>query len=276
MRSTRKRQKKLQFPEPEQCHPRLGVRPAEGCIPAAVLQEVATILGTAPNRSDIEKKLNVPPKQEYTFVNALPLDEPKKRELVKTYLRPKQPDEWKADPDMWLNSLDIGNVMNQYEDSHPNFEFMGPYPIDFAAPDPYNKNGKCLIQEMCEIKTADALAKGTKYIGLIFNLDAHFKGGSHWVAAFIDLVKHKCYYFDSYGMEPPAQIQKFMKWITTQDKAMKLYYNGRRFQYKNSECGMYSIYFIICMLEGQDFQAFSRKAPPDSFMLDLRDWFFST
>ena len=57
---------------------------------------------------------------------------------------------------------------------------------------------------------------------------------------------------------------------------MNLYYNGRRFQYKSSECGMYSMYFIICMLAGDDFQAFSRKAPPDSFMLDLRDWMFST
>ena len=278
MRSTRKRikSKKIHYPGTEQCHPRIG-KSAEGCIPANILNEVANILGTEANRIEIEKKLNVSPNHEYSFVNALPFDEAKKRDLVKTYLRPKQPDEWKADPDMWLNSLDIGNVMNQYEESHPDFEFMGPYPIDFAAPDPYNGNeGKCLIQEMCEIKTADALAKGTKYIGIIYNLDPHFKSGSHWVAAFIDLVKHNCYYFDSYGMEPPMQIQKFMKWITTQDNTMKLFYNGRRFQYKNSECGMYSMYFIICMLEGQDFQSFSRKAPPDSFMLDLRDCLFST
>jgi hypothetical protein len=57
---------------------------------------------------------------------------------------------------------------------------------------------------------------------------------------------------------------------------MKLFYNGRRFQYKNSECGMYSMYFIIRMLMGDDFKRFSRKAPPDAFMLDLRDWLFST
>ena len=287
MRSTRKsKKKKMPFPGPEQCHPRVGnTRHVDGCIPQDILKEVAKKLDVSETRSAIEKKLDVKPKHEYSFVQALPFDDARKRELVKTYLRPKQPDEWKNDPDMWLNSLDITHVMNQYEDAFPNFEFMGPFPIDFAAPDPYSGGNKCLIQEMCEIKTTEALAKGTQYIGIIYNLDAHYKGGSHWVATFIDLVKHNTYYFDSYGMEPPVQIQKFMKWLTTQDThmeistpetKMKLYYNGRRFQFKGSECGMYSMYFIIRMLAGDDFQAFSRKAPPDSFMLDLRDYLFST
>jgi len=278
MRNTRKKHdKKLVKPGPEQCHPKVGSkRPAEGCLPVEVLQEVATKLNVEPNRHSIEKALNVTAKHEYSFVKALPIDEGKKNTYIHQYLRPKQPDDWKDDPDKWLNSLDITHVMNQYEEAFSDFEFMGPFPIDFAAPDPYNKDGKCLIQEMCEIKTTVALANGTKYIGIIYNLDPHFKSGSHWVACFIDLVKHKTYYFDSYGMEPPGQIKKFMKWLTTQDSLMKLYYNGRRFQYQNSECGMYSMYFIIRMLSGDDFQAFSREAPPDSFMLDLRDWMFST
>jgi hypothetical protein len=279
MRKSKTHKKKMDQKQagPEQCHPRVGLkRSSEGCIPNNIIVEVATKLNVSPTRSEIEKSLNVKPKHEYSFVKALPLDETKKKELIKQYLRPKQPDEWKEDPDKWLNNLDITHVMNQYEEAYPDFEFMGPYPIDFAAPDPYNKDGKCLIQEMCEIKTVVALQNGTKYIGIIYNLDPHFKSGSHWVATFIDLVKHKTYYFDSYGMVPPSQIQKFMKWLTTQDTEMKLYYNGRRFQYNNSECGMYSMFFIIRMLDGEDFQTFSRKAPPDSFMLDLRDWIFST
>jgi len=277
MRNNTRKIKKLPSPGPEQCHPKVGKsRPSEGCIPQEILTEVATKLNIEANRSAIEKALNVTPKHEYTFVKALPIEEPRKMELIRNYLRPKQPDDWKSDPDKWLNSLDIEYVMNQYEDAYPNFEFMGPYPIDFAAPDPYKKDGKCLIQEMCELRVSESLANGTQYIGIIYNLDPHFKGGSHWVAVFIDLVKHKTYYFDSYGMEAPQQIQKFMKWLTTQDKDMKLFYNGRRFQYQNSECGMYSMYFIIRMLMGDDFKRFSRKAPPDAFMLDLRDWLFST
>jgi hypothetical protein len=276
---THKKKKNLPFPGPEQCHPKVGTKtPKDGCIPQDILLEVASTLQVSPSRSAIEKHLNIKPHNEYSFIKALPFDDLKKNQLIKEYLRPKKPDSWNDDEDKWLNSLDIENVMNQYEEAYPNFEFMGPYPIDFAAPDPYNKDGgaKCLIQEMCEIKTAVALSNGTQYIGIIYNLDPHFKSGSHWVAVFIDLIKHKTYYFDSYGMEAPQQIQKFMKWLTTQDDKMKLFYNGRRFQYKNSECGMYSMYFIIRMLMGDDFKKFARLAPPDSFMLDLRSWLFST
>jgi hypothetical protein len=77
-------------------------------------------------------------------------------------------------------------------------------------------------------------------------------------------------------MYPPKQIAKFMKWLTTQDAAMKLQYNGRRFQHKNTECGMYSLYFIIRMLAGDRFRSFTRQSPPDAEMLKLRHWIFST
>lgn len=268
----------LQPPGPEQCHPRVGnERPLEGCLPQEVLQEVATNLGL-PNasRKTIEEHLNVPAKQEYSFVNALPFDERKKKELMKQYLRPKQPDSWSKDPDKWLNTFDILNVMNQYEESHPDFEFLGAHPIDFGHKISNNDPNKCLVEEICKIDINESLAKNKKYIGIVFNLDPSYKSGSHWVALYIDLVKHKTYYFDSYAVETPIQIEKFMKWLTTQDPKMKLFWNGNRFQYMNSECGMYSMYFIIRMLMGDDFQTFSRTKPPDSYMLDLRDWLFST
>jgi len=271
-------------PGPEQCHPRVGptrpLKPSEGCIPLDILKKVAGKLDIDSNSQDlrkqIEEKLNVKPVHEYSFVKALPLDEKEKQSLIKQYLRPKMPEGWKSDPDKWLNSNDITYVMEQYEEAFPKFEFMGPHPIDFAAPDPYTKDGKCLINEMCEIRVTNALKEGTESIGVIYNLDPHFKGGSHWVGVYIDLKNHKTYYFDSYAMEPPKQIATFMKWLTTQDPQMKLFYNGNRFQKGGSECGMYSMYFILRMLEGDDFQAFSRTKPPDSFMLDLRDWLFST
>jgi hypothetical protein len=275
MRKTKKR--KVPYPGPKQCHPRVGdKRPLEGCIPQEVLTEVGNILNVEPTRQSIETKLGVAAEKEYTFVKALPFDDSRKNKLISTYLRPKKPEDWNSDPDKWLNSLDIENVMNQYEEAYTDFEFMGPFPIDFAAPDPYTKNGKCLIQEMCELKVTKAIENGTKYIGIIYNLDAHYKGGSHWVATFIDLLKHKTYYFDSYGMEAPEQIQIFMKWLKGQDPSMQLEYNGRKFQYKNSECGMYCLYFLIRMLKGDNFIKFVRKEPPDSFMLYLRDWLFST
>ena len=170
--------------------------------------------------------------------------------------------------------------MNQYEEAYSNFEFIGPVPIDFDAPAPENpllgKWGKCIVDELCKLDVAEVNKKGTEKIGIIFNLDKHDEPGSHWVCGFVDYPNKSAYYFDSYAIEPPKQIETFMKWLTTQDSAMKLFYNGNRFQRGGSECGMYSMYFILRMLEGDDFQAFSRTKPPDSFMLDLRDWLFST
>ena len=281
---TRKRSKKqIPGPGPSQCHPRVGdKRPAQGCLPMSILERAAKKLGVEGKspialRSQLERKLNVNSGQENTFVNALPFTDSEKQYLKTTYLRPEQPVKWRDDPDMWLDSTNIENVMKQYEDAYSNFEFMGPFPIDFAAPDPYTKSkDQCLIKEICSLRVTDSIKNGTQYIGIIYNLDPHFKDGSHWVANFIDIPKHRCYYFDSYGYEPPKQVARFMKWLTTQDPQMKLAYNARRFQQKDSECGMYSLYFIIRMLMGDQFRPFCRRQPPDSTMLDFRDWLFST
>ena len=272
--------KQIPAPGPSQCHPRVGSnRPVQGCLPQSILDRAAKKLGVAASRKNLDSHLKIPPGQEMSFLKALPFTDAEKQTLAKTYLRPEQPSKWKEDPDMWLDSLNIEAVMKQYEEAFSWFEFMGPFPIDFAAPDPYNHSGgqqKCLIGEICGLRMEDALKQGTKSIGIIYNLDPHFKDGSHWVANYIDIPNHKCYYFDSYGYEPPKQIATFMKWLTTQDPKMKLMYNARRFQHLGSECGMYSLYFVIRMLSGDVFRPFCRRQPRDSVMLDLRDWLFST
>lgn len=277
-------------PGPCQCRPRIGKsRPVYGCLPANELQKLRTTvlggsqLGAGNNGSNLRKireqianKLNVNTQDEASFINALPVDSKEKQRLKENYLRPEQPQAWKSDPDMWLDSLNIASVMKQYETDRSDFEFLGPFPIDFAAPDPYDKTKQeCLIDEICDLNLKQMKANGKTKIGIIYNLDPHYKNGSHWVANFIDLDKNRTYYFDSYGMEAPHQIQKFMQWLTLQEPKMKLAYNARRFQFKGSECGMYSMYFIIRMLMGEDFLHFCRRAPRDGAMLYLRNWLFS-
>jgi len=289
------RKAKQPDPGPSQCHPSLGsIAPNQGCLPMETLKKAATKLHlyAEPStdymaiRKMIESNLGIKePRGERTFLNALPLSQHEKTELGKKYLRPAAPKEWTEDPDMWLDTNNIADVMNQYEEARTKngvkeFEFMGPFPIDFAAPDPYKKGHdnkkQCLMNEVCEIRVQQALANGTKSIGIVYNLDPHYKSGSHWVANYIDLAGHSCYYFDSYGMKPPPQIETFMKWLAVQDPTMKLQSNARRLQYSNTECGMYCIYMIIRMLEGDQFLQITRRKPKDADMLDLRDWIFST
>lgn len=287
MAKTRRRTSKKAIPPPgpSQCHPRVGLtRPSVGCLPLSKYKEIASTLGVnsdltpAALRLSLNEKLGVEPGNEYSFLQATPLLPEEKQSLATQFLRPPMPPEWKSDPDQWLDSLNIEAVMKQYEEVRTDFEFMGPFPIDFAAPDPYlhDASKQCLIREICDLNVKKFFKEGKKYIGIIYNLDPHFKGGSHWIASFIDIPRHKCYYFDSYGLAPPKPIAKFMKWLTTQDSQMKLYYNSRRFQFKGSECGVYSLYFIIRMLAGDAFQPFCRRAPRDAAMLDLRDELFST
>lgn len=309
-RKTMKKKRGVQqqpAPGPSQCHPSVKKPGAHGCLPLEVLQRVAGQIGVSPSltgkalRSSIEKALNVTkPGAERTFLQALPISAQEKADLGRRALRPAMPAGWYEDPDMWLDSNNIADVMNQYEEAYPHFEFMGPFPIDFAAPDPYVKEQKvgmvgqapiggrmappgaavmtkkCLMNEICEFRVKKAMSNGTRAIGIVYNLDPHFKSGSHWVANYIDIPRHRCYYFDSYGMAPPPQVAKFMRWLTTQDPKMRLEYSSRRLQFNDSECGVYSMYFIIRMLHGDKFTEFSRRRPKDADMLDLRDWLFST
>lgn len=279
---------KQPMPGPSQCHPSMGkVTPPHGCVPLETLQRVGTQLGIQPTidgiqlRKELQNKLAIPPGGgERTFLFKLPISDQEKNDIARRSLRPAAPEGWKADPDMWLDSNNIAAVLNQYEEAYPNFEFMGPFPIDFAAPDPYKKgaNGqqKCLMNEICELRVSQALQNGTSSVGIVYNLDPHYKSGSHWVANYIDIPNNKCYYFDSYGMAPPTQVARFMQWLTTQDPSMKLFYGSRRLQFHNTECGIYCIYFITRMLEGDKFLQITRRRPKDADMMDLRDWLFST
>ena len=269
-------------PGPCQCHPRVGnKRPAGGCIPESVLKTVAAKISLSHSskglRAALEKHFGVEPEQEYSFLMKLPLSQAERGKIAAEYLRPMAPEAWKKDPDMWLDSVNITEVMNQYEEAYPKFEFMGPFPIDFASKDPYQEGGepRCLMNEVCEFRVQKAIQSGTESVGIVYNLDPHDKGGSHWVATFLDIKHHRCLYFDSYGMKPPAQIAKFMKWLTTQDPSLTLSYNSKRIQFKNTECGMYSMYFIIRMLMGDEFVSFSRASPKDDIMMSVRKCLYS-
>jgi hypothetical protein len=91
-----------------------------------------------------------------------------------------------------------------------------------------------LVNEYLSLILKDSKAEVSLKSGSSHNLDPHYKSGSHWVANYIDLDKHCCYYFDSYGMETPKQIEKFMQFLTLQDPRMKLAYNARRFQFQGT------------------------------------------
>ena len=122
---------------------------------------------------------------------------------------PEMPTSWLHNPNEWLSSLDIAKVMNQWEHRYKCFKFIGPSPIDY---DTHKMFGECVWDELCKFNLKTHLKNKKKKIGVIFNLDPHYKSGSHWVAVFLNDNKKTIYYFDSYGDHPPRQIKKFIDW----------------------------------------------------------------
>lgn len=294
------------------------------------------------------------------------LDSKYTEEIDIEHFKPIIPYEWNKNKTMWLNTMDIANVLNQYHKKYKDFQFIGPVPIDFNSP--LGDTGICVVEEMCKINIGKLFKNGKRKIGIVFNLDPHNEKGSHWVSMFINLNNGGIYYFDSYGLEPKEEIKNFMKRVHKQgnmcllnnvinynefenvnvdllpidvldektikvnskiakifyendlisfvssnkkceknkmckktkelnmidfidyssniiylqnklkdssynfavNKGFKFFINKKRHQYKNSECGVYSIYFIVQLLSGKEFKEVVNSHLPDEKMEKYR------
>lgn len=263
--------RKKRYPKPgsKMCHPRIGAGKSS-CLPKNILYKI----GKSTRRNIVAKKLGCPEDSEICILDKSSLSAEEKQKVERDYLRPRKPEEWKKKPNTWLDNFNITDVMKQYEEAYPHFHFLGTEPIDFLVRDP--KNGACISNNICKLDLAEEKRRGKTKLGIIYNLDPSYKGGSHWVGFFIDLDTHNAYYFDSYGMDPPENVKYFMRYLALKDPKMKPHFNGHRFQYGGSECGMYSMYFIYCMLTGMSFKKFVRMEVPDSVMEEFRDWMFAS
>jgi len=165
---------------------------------------------------------------------------------------PDAPMEWKDNPNEWLSNHDISKVLKQYEKTYPEFKYFEPSPIDFDKK-PKQKYGKCVSDELCQFKLEPLLRKGKRKIGFVFNLDKHTQDGSHWVSMFLDIDDHFIFFFDSTGDDIPDEISKLKDRIVEQASVIgiELHFlknHPSSHQYQDTECGMYSLFFIITLL----------------------------
>ena len=198
----------------------------------------------------LQKNLQNVCSKESCWLNQKFVDDKASKDLSSSFA-PVAPASWKKKPNEWLSSTDILKVMKQYEKAYKCFEFMGPSPIDYDTKQMY---GECVWQELCEFNLQEQINKGKTKIGVSFNLDPHYKGGSHWVSMFINIKKHTIFYFDSAGEKIPPQIMKFANTIITQGKSLGMNFTFDQnhpveHQYGTTECGIYSLFFIVHMLE---------------------------
>lgn len=192
----------------------------------------------------------------------------------------------------WLSTSNINNVLNQYENKYNDFVFLGALPNDFQ---------ELTFLGLSDIDFDDFVSEGKHKLGFVINLDTHEKPGSHWVALYTNLIKNQIYYFDSLGQKPGPRIRKFNKKIlnymykkkynkevkfNSLIKKIKSYknidflndfdirYNNIQHQFKDSECGVYSINFIIRAAKDESFDNITKNITHDSEINECRDVYF--
>lgn len=196
--------------------------------------------------------------------------------------KPHMPKEWKKNKNAWLSNYDIDLVLKQYERIYSDFKTYNASASD------------CPVEVTCPLSNLDPFklrAEGRTKIGIVFNLDKTGESGSHWVAVYIDLKIAKdpltaedlkkmakdpveINYYDSYGDPPVDGIKMFIvrlgeKFLLKGEK-VKILYNDKRHQYGNSECGVYSMNFILERLHGTPMKKISKSKIMDKEMNNMR------
>ena len=201
------------------------------------------------------------------------------RDMEETFA-PESPAEWASNPNEWLTSIDIMKVMKQYERAYKCFDFIGPSPIDFDTRKLY---GDCVWEELCNFSLAEQIKNGKTKIGIILNTDPHNKPGQHWISMFINTKKRTISFFDSVGDKAPPQVMTFVKRIIKQGRQMTPKIQMRfdqnhpvEHQYGTTECGIYSLFFIVHLLEDKITEHYLKThILKDAYMENFRKVYFN-
>lgn len=172
---------------------------------------------------------------------------------------------------VWITNQNINELFSQYESIYPDFKFLGIAPYDF------HKVSYPLINHY---DIDYLLSNGFTKYGVIFNNDTHEGKGTHWTSYFCDITNCKVYFFDSAGKKPKPRFHKYIQNIAKTiekkyNKKVECVYNNIRHQFNKSECGMYSIYFILCMLKGKNINTVINKRIGDIILNAKRDDYFT-
>ena len=127
---------------------------------------------------------------------------------------------------------------------------------------------------------------------MVFNLDEHDESGSHWVSLYVDIPHKIIFYFDSALNDTPPEIEVLAQRVLEQAKQLGLSFayqkNTVQHQFSNTECGMYSLFFLITLItekwggEGKQMsipsclQRFKSQRIPDKIVSKFREHYFNS
>lgn len=158
-----------------------------------------------------------------------------------------------GDTSQWFTDVDISDIMADYARRYPDYAFLGAVPSD------------CSQYPTCSIANAnfeELYAEGKRQFGVVYNRDIVGNSGTHWVGLYLAAPKDgenlaKIYFCDSAGKPPsPAMfhfLEAYEKWCRSHGWEVEERTNTIRYQKDKTECGVYSCYFIIRLLGGDQF-----------------------
>jgi len=203
---------------------------------------------------------------EWEWMDNKSIRELNDREIKYETFKPPMPTNWLKNKFTWLTTTDILNVMRQYEKLYREFKFFGPVPVDCP---------KDIYCELTNIDLAKMNRKGVNMVGVIFNLDKHNESGSHWVGLFANMEDNFITYYDSTGNPPPDYIKYFMGMLKRQMRnGVTIDWNKKKHQFGGSECGVYSMNFIIESIKGNKLSDIENKTISDYSVNVLRNYFY--
>lgn len=188
-------------------------------------------------------------------------------DIINNSFRPIGPEK----PEEWLSTVDIDQIMKQYEKVYSDFKFMGAVPSDCD-----NLNFCSLYSLNFEKFIKNKITK----LGIVFNHDSYGEPGSHWVSMFIDIINGNLYYCDSNGDNPKGRIGETIKKFNDYHKNktgnnINKKINTIAYQKDNSECGVYSCNFIIRLLSGETFKQIVERPLKFNEINSCRNVYFS-
>src|SRR6478609_826935 len=162
----------------------------------------------------------------------------------------------------WLSTTEIDYVMQQHTVVHPDFTYIGCFPSDYYKLSP----NKFPLEKLEKYDKA----------AIVFNLDSSHQPGSHWIAVYFEREpftrKLQVEYFDPTGKKPNKNLSKFL--LHPYFIAADVNISKKRHQRGDTECGIYSIYYILERVKGRTMKDINETRISDEEMNKFRQVLF--
>lgn len=185
-----------------------------------------------------------------------------------------------------LSNFDIDNTLTRWA---LEFDFFFPCPFAMMDFDKTHESFSVVsIPEVFKgeyvLKLADMhIKRKNTCFACVVNTDISTGPGKHWTAAFVDMRSNiaSVEYFNSVANPPVKAMTIWMERTKNEmiqsklfDSVISIPVTTTDHQQDDTECGVYSLYYIRCRLEGKPYTFFQDKPIADKYMTEFRKFLF--